>query len=169
MPPVLWAATTAGPMDAMHPHDPQSRFPPNRHGVIVVFRSVVGNIVLRAVMPAIAWRRSRRVSISGRSSPTCGVNRLNRTFAISDLRNFGPWRPEFQELPQAAWPLHHRAGNSGSSRNDRGQARQAAHTAGNGLNALRQFSYRVRFERYYKGGRMITAGTAHSPTLGVHA
>jgi hypothetical protein len=29
----------AKPMDAMHPHDAQSGFPPNWHGVIFVLRS----------------------------------------------------------------------------------------------------------------------------------
>jgi hypothetical protein len=39
IPPNLWAAMAARPIDAMHPHDEQSGFPPNWHGVIFVSRS----------------------------------------------------------------------------------------------------------------------------------
>jgi len=35
----LCAAMEAKPMDAMHPHEAQSGFPPKRHGVIFVARS----------------------------------------------------------------------------------------------------------------------------------
>src|SRR5438067_1506924 len=37
IPPNLCEATEAKPMDAMHPQDAQSGFPPNWHGVILVF------------------------------------------------------------------------------------------------------------------------------------
>ena len=39
IPPNLWAATAVKYMDAMHPQDAQSGFPPNWQGVILVFRS----------------------------------------------------------------------------------------------------------------------------------
>jgi hypothetical protein len=39
IPPNLCAATDAKPMDAMHPQELQSGFPPNWHGVIFVSRS----------------------------------------------------------------------------------------------------------------------------------
>src|SRR5258708_36129027 len=39
IPPNLYEAMEARPMDAMHPQDGQSGFPPNWHGVIFVFRS----------------------------------------------------------------------------------------------------------------------------------
>ncbi len=38
-PPSLCAVTAAKPMDAMHPHEPQSGFPPNWQGTVLVFRS----------------------------------------------------------------------------------------------------------------------------------
>lgn len=38
-PPNLCAAIDANPIDAMHPQDAQSGFPPNWHGVIFVRRS----------------------------------------------------------------------------------------------------------------------------------
>ena len=48
MPPNLWAAMAARPIDAMHPHDEQSGFPPNWHGVIFVSRSADNVWVVRA-------------------------------------------------------------------------------------------------------------------------
>ena len=38
-PPNLCAAMDAKPMEAKHPHEAQSGFPPNWHGVIFVCRS----------------------------------------------------------------------------------------------------------------------------------
>jgi hypothetical protein len=48
IPPNLWAAMDAKPIDAMHPHDEQSGFPPNWHGVIFVSRSADNVRVVRA-------------------------------------------------------------------------------------------------------------------------
>jgi hypothetical protein len=44
----LYAATAAKPIDAMHPHDSQSGFPPNRQGAIFVLRSADNVSVVRA-------------------------------------------------------------------------------------------------------------------------
>ena len=48
IPPSLCAATAARPMEATHPHDEQSGFPPYWHGVTFVLRSAVSIWVVRA-------------------------------------------------------------------------------------------------------------------------
>ncbi|MGC1595169.1 MAG: hypothetical protein WA774_07425, partial [Candidatus Acidiferrales bacterium] len=50
IPPSLCAPTEANPMDAMHPQDAQSGFPPNWQGVIIVFRSAESVWVVIAKM-----------------------------------------------------------------------------------------------------------------------
>src|ERR1700730_5615413 len=71
IPPNLCEATEAKPMDAMHPQDAQSGFPPNWQGVIFVCRSADNVWVVRAKTQS--WglcvgEANCRITTSGMSS-----------------------------------------------------------------------------------------------------
>jgi hypothetical protein len=72
-PPSLCAATAANPIDAMHPHEEQSGFPPNWHGVIFVTKSA-DNVCV--------------VSAKTHSCGLCGGD-ANCRITASGISNFG--------------------------------------------------------------------------------
>src|ERR1700722_999851 len=91
-PPSLWAPTEAKPMDAMHPQDEQSGFPPNWHGVISVLRSADNVLVVCAKIQSAGVRGgdgNSWMSTSGMSS--FGYLRRNRIISeIAVARSSGP-------------------------------------------------------------------------------
>ncbi len=142
IPPNLWAAMAARPIDAMHPHDEQSGFPPNWHGVILCFqvcRQRPGRACEYAILGTLRWRSKlanhffRHVQLCIlpsqlqhlRDRPLPFVGTQDFWHLIADLRreqtepyflDFGTGCPEFQELAEVAGPLHHLTGDRAMDR-----------------------------------------------------